>query len=86
MLDIQSHRPGQIARTAGQRVIQPGLARPPEHGRNTLQGFQRPHQYRMGNIFFVGDDIEKMMDALDQVYISGAAFPVHHFRPAGPSP
>jgi hypothetical protein len=68
-------------------MIQTRLAGPFEHGGYAIQGLQAPHEDGMRDILLIGHYIEKMVDTINEVYVGGSTFPVHHFRsqcpPAG---
>jgi hypothetical protein len=83
MRNTQPQGLGEIPRPTGQRMIQRGLPRPPQHHRDAFQRFKRPDQHRMRRISHVGHNIKKMVDPINEVYISRAPTAIHDFCTGG---
>ena len=74
-----------ISRAAREGMIGPFFARPLQHDIDALQGFYRPDQDGMRNLFFVSDNIEQMMNAVTKINIGPAGRAEHDLCTGGSS-
>jgi len=79
-----AHGAREIARAAGKREVCLWLSHPFQHEFYSLQRLQGTNKYRMRNIFFIGDDIEKMMEAIAYININSSRWTIKMFGTIGP--